>query len=523
MKVFAKSFCVAAFMAAAPPAFAAGEELVWGDTLPKGLDPHVVYDVPMQVFMLNTYDGLYRYTGNPPELTPWLAEGHEVSEDGLTWTFKLRDGVTFHDGSELTADDVVYSFKRLLSMGKGPSGAISPVLQAENVTKVDDLTVQFQLDRAYAPFLATMPLVSVVNEDLLTANEQDGDWGAAWLASNEAGSGAYTMDPETYTPQEIVDLSRFEDHFLGWDHNDDPIDVVRAHEVQETSTRVLALMRGDIHGTDGYLPPDQVSRVEESEHGMVRRDESMRIMVIRMNNTRPPFDNVNFRKCVSHAFNYQGFIDVVLKGLVTRNPGPIPGNLWGVPEDVEGYDYDIAKAQEYCDKAREEGAPLDRELEIHIQAALDQTTQSAQILQQGMAEVGVTVKLVASTWPNLTTQAGSSDTTPDMWVHWVSAYFLDPENWIGQMYDSDFHGTWKASAYYQNDDVDQLLRDARASVDQDERDALYKAAYRQIVEVAADLSIYNTIVLRGVSKRLEGLQFSPVGSGAEFRYMSLAD
>ena len=108
-------------------------------------------------------------------------------------------------------------------------------------------------------------------------------------------------------------------------------------------------------------------------------------------------------------------------------------------------------------------------------------------------------------------------------MHWVSAYFLDPENWIGQMYDSDFHGTWKASAYYQNDDVDQLLRDARASVDQDERDALYKAAYRQIVEDAADLWIYNTIVLRGVSKRLEGLQFSPVGSGAEFRYMSLAD
>lgn len=523
MKFFAKSLFVAALMAATPPAFAAEDELIWGDTLPKGLDPHVVYDVPMQVFMLNTYDGLYRYTGNPPELTPWLAESHEVTEDGLTWTFKLRDGIKFHDGSDLTADDVVYSFKRLLTMGKGPSGAISPVLQPDNVSKVDDLTVQFTLDRAYAPFLATMPLVSIVSEDLVKANEKDGDWGAAWLSSNEAGSGAYAMDAETYTPQEIVDLSRFEDHFLGWDHNDDPIDVVRAHEVQETSTRVLALMRGDIHGTDGYLPPDQVSRVEESEHGMVRRDESMRIMVIRMNNTKPPFDNINFRKCVSHAFNYQGFIDVVLKGFVTRNPGPIPGNLWGVPEDVEGYSYDIDTAKEYCDKAREEGAPLDRELEIHIQSSLDQTTQSAQILQQGMAEVGVTVKLVASTWPNLTTQAGSPDTTPDMWVHWVSAYFLDPENWIGQMYDSDFHGTWKASSYYQNDKVDQLLRDARASVDQDERDELYKAAYRQIVEDAPDLWIYNTIVLRGISKKLEGLQFSPVGSGAEFRYMSLAD
>ncbi len=74
-------------------------ELVWGDTLPAGLDPHVVYDVPMQMLLLNAYDGLYRYIGNPPELTPWLAESHTVSDDNLTWQFTLKDGVTFHDGS----------------------------------------------------------------------------------------------------------------------------------------------------------------------------------------------------------------------------------------------------------------------------------------------------------------------------------------------------------------------------------------------------------------------------------------
>ena len=499
------------------------DELVWGDTLPAGLDPHVVYDVPMQMFMLNVYDGLYRYVGNPPELTPWLATGHTVSEDGLTWEFTLRDGVTFHDGSALTASDVVYSFRRLLSLGQGPSGALTPVLQPDNVTAPDEATVRFVLDRAYAPFLATIPLVSVVNEELVAANEADGDWGAGWLASNSAGSGAYSLDAGTYVPQEIVDLTRNPDHFYGWEDNDDPIEIVRAHAVQETSTRVLALLRGDIQATDGYLPTDQVQRVEEAEGVSVAQDESMRIMVIRMNNSRPPFDNLNFRKCVSHAFQYEGFIDVVLGGLVARNPGPLPQNLWGVPEDVAGYEYDPDLAQEFCDAAREEGAPLDRPLEIHIQSALDQTTQSAQLLQQGLSDVGVEVDLVASTWANLTSEAGSAETTPDMWVHWVSTYFVDPENWIGQMYDSDFHGTWKASAWYENAQVDGLLRTARTETDQEARAAAYEEAYRMIVEDAADIWIYNTVSLRGLSDRVEGYRFSPVGNGAEFRWMSLAD
>ena len=141
----------------------AANEIVWGENLPKALDPHVVYDVPMQFFMLNVYDGLYRYVGNPPELKPWLAESEKVSADGLTWTITLRKGVKFHDGSELTAADVVYSFQRLLALGKGPSGAFRPVLKAENVSAPDKHVVQFKLNKAYAPFKAALPLVAIVN------------------------------------------------------------------------------------------------------------------------------------------------------------------------------------------------------------------------------------------------------------------------------------------------------------------------------------------------------------------------
>jgi peptide/nickel transport system substrate-binding protein len=510
-----------AFNPGAVSAKPAANEIVWGENLPKALDPHVVYDVPMQFFMLNVYDGLYRYVGNPPELKPWLAEGEKVSSDGLTWTITLKKGVKFHDGSELTANDVVYSFQRLLALRKGPSGAFRPVLKAENITAPDKHTVQFKLNKAYAPFKAALPLVVIVNPRAIKPHEKNGDWGSAWLSSNSAGSGAYKLDASTYRPLEIVDLMRNEDHFYGWKDNAKPVDIVRAHPVKETSTRVLAVIKGDIDATDSYLPTDQVERVNKSKTARVARDESMRIMIIRMNNMKPPFNNINFRKCLSHAFNYKGFISVILKDYAVRNAGPIPKNLWGAPQDLKGYAYDPKKAKEYCDKAKAEGAPVDREIEIHIQTALAQTTQAAQLLQSDARKLGINMKLVASTWAQLTTNAGKVDTTPDMWVHWVSTYFVDPENWIGQMYDSQFHGTWKASAWYKNDKVDKLLRDARSTTEQAKRKAFYEEASRLIVADAADIWIYNTIQLRGLSKRVQGYKFSPVGSGGEVRWISL--
>ena len=497
-------------------------EIVWGDTLPSGLDPHAVFDVPMQFYMLNAYDTLFRYVGNPPELEPWLAESIEVGDDGVTWTVTLKDGVLFQDGTPLTAEDVVYSFQRVLGLNQGPAGAFRTYLQAENITAVDDLTVQFVLDESYAPFQAALPLVAILNKDLVEANTQNDDWGSAWLSSNAAGSGAYVPDPSTYRPQEALDMTRNVEHFYGWDDNDAPIDIVRAYPVRETSTRVLALLNGEIQATDSYLPTDQVERVQSSQGVHVEEDESMRVMVIRMNNSKPPFDNIDFRKCVSHAMNYDGFSEIVMGGYAVRNAGPIPQNLWGAPADLEPYAYDMERAAEYCDKAREAGAPVDRRLEVHIQSELDQTTQVAQLLQSDLRQLGVNLEVVPNTWANMTSQTANAETTPDMWVHWVSTYFVDPENWIGQMYDSQFHGTWKASSWYQNDRVDELLTSARAETDQETRRGYYEEASRIVVEDAVDLWIYNTVQLRGISDRVSGYKFSPVGSGGELRWMSIA-
>ena len=127
LRLMAGAVAAMATMVFAPASQAQQRPLVWGDTLPATLDPHAIFDVPSQFVLLNAYDGLYRYQGNPPQLIPWLAESHSTSADGLTWEFTLRAGIKFQDGSDMTAEDVVYSFRRLLGMNRAPAAAFSPV------------------------------------------------------------------------------------------------------------------------------------------------------------------------------------------------------------------------------------------------------------------------------------------------------------------------------------------------------------------------------------------------------------
>ena len=409
-KRIAGAAVAAGVLALAVPANAAQPGvLVSGDNLPANVDPHQIFDVPMQLYSLNTYDNLYRYQGNPPKLEPWLAQSHTVSADGLTWEFKLRPGVKFHDGSEIAADDVVYSFKRVLALGKAPSGAFKPVLKPENVTAPDKSTVRFVLDKPYAPFLAAIPIVAVVNPRVVKANEVNNDWGSAWLASNGAGSGAYQLDAATYRPLERADLKKFDGHFLGWGDNPKAPRQIQILPTRETSTRVLALLQGSVDLTDSYLPTDQVERIQKSKGVHIEKNTSMRVFILRMNNKKPPFDNVNARKCFAHAFNYDGFIKEILKGYAERNPAPMPNNLWGYPKDVVGYDYDLKKAKAFCDQAKAEGAPIGRAIQIHTQSQLEQTNQAAQLFQSDLAQVGVNLKIISDTWANITTNTAKAE------------------------------------------------------------------------------------------------------------------
>src|SRR5437762_5933381 len=127
------------------------------------LDPHAAFDVGRVAVRLNLYDGLYRWLDNPPKLEPWLAESHTVSPDGLTYTFTLRRGAKFHDGAEITAEDLRHSAERILALKKGAAALLATMLAPGATKALDRHTVQFTLTKPAAIFLAVVPEVHVVN------------------------------------------------------------------------------------------------------------------------------------------------------------------------------------------------------------------------------------------------------------------------------------------------------------------------------------------------------------------------
>ncbi len=483
----------------------------------ESVDPHVKYDVPGYLPFLNMYDNLLRYQGNPPKIVPWLAEKHGVSADGMTWTFYLRKGAKFHDGTELKADAVRYSVERLLSMGKGPASAFLPIISKEDVTAKDDYTVVFKLKKPFSPFLAIIPMLAIVNPRIVKAHEKDGDWGAQWLSTNEAGSGAFVMKEWKGAAVGFL-LEPFKDYWQPWPQK--RLDEVEVRIIREISSVVMALKKGEVHGGQTYIPADVVEQLQKDPNVRVEPHESMRVMVLRMNNARLPLNDKNIRKALSHAFNYDAFIKDILKGMATRNCGPNPRNLWGYPKDAFCYDYNLEKAKEYLAKAK---TKVTKPIVISYQMELIQTKIAAELFQSELMKIGVPAEARADTWPKLVASTKTPETTPDMWIHWVSTYYVDPDNWIGQMYDMANHGAWKASSWYKNEEVSGLLQKAREVLNQAERQKLYEKASQIVVDDAVDLWVYNTTEYQPLHKSVRNFQFCPAGSGQEYRTLYMEE
>jgi peptide/nickel transport system substrate-binding protein len=500
-------------MAAAPDMAEAKSKFVFANSSAYDtLDPHAVFDVGRVASRLNLYDGLMRWEDNPPQLQNWLAESYEISADGLTYTFTLRDGATFHDGSPIEASDVVYSIDRILGMKKGAFSLFESVIKPGSTVATDARTVEFHLTKPSAIFLATVPEIHVVNEELVRANEVDGDWGTVWLSKNDAGSGSFAL--KRYDPAIGWSATRFADHFIPW--GDKYLDEIEFRTVVEINSRVLGLMNGDFHGTDGYLPQDQVKRLVDNPNVYVDEQESMRIFYSIIHNARSPMNDVNFRKAVSYAFDYDSFINDILSGSVARDPVPLPNNIWGAPAGVEGYTFDLEKAKEHLALVKE---PL-REITLGALAGYGQTEQAAALLQNGLNKIGIETKIVAEPWPVASGKMRDEQQMYDLLFLWRSTYYADPNNWVGEMYACDQVGA-RNNSWYCREDVDALLMEARTTTDMDKRRANYEKAATMVMEDAAGIFVYNTKWFGPFNKNVKGVRFCPIGNGQEMRWVHI--
>lgn len=476
------------------------------------LDPHVVFDIGRIASRLNLYDGLMRWTDDPPKLNMWLAEKVDISSDALTYTFTLKDA-KFHDGNPVTAHDVVYSMERILALKKGAYGLFSSVVKPGTTKAIDPKTVQFKLTKPYAVFMAVLPEMWVVNAKMLRAHEKNGDWGAAWLARNEAGSGSFKLT--RYNPAVGFAADRFADHFYGWGPK--YLNRVEFRSILEVASRVLGLEKGEFDALDGYTPYDQIKRMRGKPGVQIISKPSLRTMYFIIHNKRPPLDDVNMRRALCYAFDYDSFINNLLDGSVQRNAGIIPDPLWGAPKDLKGYTFDLDKAKDALKKVKGKLRPLT----INAIGGFPQSGQAAQLLQAGAEKIGLEVKILSQPWPVVAAKLGNETLSDDLIPLWRSAYFADPHNWTGYIYNSSQIGRGNSS-FFSNKRFDELTDKALVLVKQEDRQPLYEEASRILVDQAAGLFIYNTNYYGAFSKKVRDVRYCPIGDAQDMRWQYLA-
>lgn len=435
---------------------------------PKSLDPHAVTAVNDFRILMNVYDGLVRYKDGTLEVEPALAESWEISDDGTVYTFKLRDGVTFHDGSPLTAEAVKFNFDRMLDENHpyhdtGPFPLAFFFSAIDTVTAKDELTVEFKLKNPYAPFLSNLAYPTGLIVSPAAVEEHGKDFGR-----HPSGTGAFRF-AEWESNAKVV-IVRNEDY---WD-GAPPLEAVVFRPITDANTRVAEMLAGGID-LMVEVPPDNVATFEEDAAYRVYEQAGPHLWFLILNAKEGPFADKKMRQAVNYAIDKKALVEDVLQGTAEVAAGPTPPAFaWAYNEELEPYPYDPEKAKALIAESGNEGAKLTFYVTQGGSGMLDPVPMGAAI-QADLAEVGLEVEIESYEWNTYLDKVnagleGKADMAEMAWMtndpDTLPYLALRTEAWPK---DGGFN-----SGYYSNPEVDRLLEAARTSTSQAERAKLYK-------------------------------------------------
>lgn len=450
------------------------------------MDPSIGYDVEAARVVQNIYDRLVMYNGSSTDLVPSLATKWDVSKDGKTYTFYLRKGVKFHDGTEVTAKDVKFSLDRMLQINKGPAWIYTQDLDLNSVKVIDDYTVQITLTHPYAPFLYTIAYVggSIMNSTLVMSHEANGDMGQAWLQNHDAGSGPYVMSQ--WVPNVQVVLKKFDDYWRGWDGNH--VSTVIIKPVTEVSDQKMLLESGDIDIAGG-IDVDQIPSMQGKAGITVFKGPSLAITYIGFNCQKPYTSNPLIRQAFSYAFDYAGVLQGVLKGNAMQLQGPVPQGLWGHDDNLFTYPTDLKKAKELLTQAGYPNGGFTLTFAYYTGSDINRRLGLA--MQSALQQLGVTLKIQGYTHAAFYQQVTSGwENAPDVFAWgWVPDY-ADPDDYVFSMFDTASWGTPGNATYYSNPVLDKALAAAQVTTDHQKRVEYYMQAQALIVSDAPWIFVY---------------------------------
>lgn len=322
-----------------------------------------------------------------------IAESWEVSNDGKTITFTIREGLTFHSGNSVRAEDVEFSLRRAVILNKTPSFILTQFgFTADNVAQTivaDGDKVRITTDKPYALSFVlnclTATIGGIVDKEIVMANEADGDMGNRWLRTNSAGSGAYRLTG--WKPNESVTLQANPDFHLGAP----AMERVIVRHVQESASQRLLLERGDIDIARN-LNPEDIKGIRRAEGIVIAEELKGRLMYMALNQKHPELSKPRVRQAFKYLADYEGMKNSFLSGQYTIHQNFLPRTYLGAVNE-NPFSLDIEKAKRLLTEA---GVPDRLELEIGVREAQERI-EIAQSMQNSLAQVGITLNITLGT------------------------------------------------------------------------------------------------------------------------------
>ncbi len=463
------------------------------------------------LYMANMYEPLLwiNRPGSAEQFTPALATSWESSPDGLTWTFKLRDGVKFHDGEAMDAAAVVKSIEAAKEKG-GASFIWAPL---DTITAVDPSTVEMKLKYAAPMDLVASSLYGawIVSPKALDAAAADD---AYFEKGVDAGTGPYTI--ESYTPDKEVLLTKFDDYWGGWsdtNHYDKVLVAITPESVVQQQ-----MLDGGQVDLALSLPLENIAQYKTNPDFTFIEEPSFFDYVGFFNVDRKELADPKVRQALSYAIPYEDIIAIGAQGYGTQSRGPVPAGVFPWSDQVPQYTQDLGKAKQLLADA---GYADGFDLELTYASENQAEARFAPLIKEAYAKLGVNVTLTPMQFNQQWERAkGDAANRQDMFLlyYWPTYSDAGSDN-LWSMFHSSEKPFFNLS-YWKNDQYDKLIDDAgtKTATDRAAAQAEYVEAMKLLVDQAPGLFFYDTKFVTAIPNRIAGFEYNLNYPFAQFFY-----
>ncbi|MHC4597972.1 MAG: ABC transporter substrate-binding protein [Planctomycetota bacterium] len=483
-----------------------GGILIWGRGADATkLDPGDITDGESVKVCNQIFETLVTYAEDSAALVPCLAEKWQSAEGGKVWTFQLRKGVTFHDGTAFDAEAVLFTFERHTNEKSEYrfEGAFSYSPNYHEIVKVeapDAHTVVFTLQAPSAVFLPNLAMfpAAIVSP---SAVRKHGDR----FHVNPVGTGPFRFVKWVRDVKILLEANK--DYW-----GEKPLlDKVIFKPVPENAARLEQLKRGEINIMDNFSLSD-IELIEKDEALVFDKVTGMNFAYLALNNDHPPFDKKEVRLAVAHAIDKAKLVKLAAFGIGTPGLNPMPPSVWGYHDGIQEHPYDPERAKELLAKA---GFPDGFETELwampNPRPYMPRPKEAAQIIKECLAAVSIKAKIISHPWTVYLDKTKNGE-HPMCVLGWTTDNG-DPDNflWVLLSKENAVKGSAQNVSFYRNEEVASLLNRAKNVVDADKRKALYFKAQEVLHAEAPMIPLMYLPQMIAFCKEVHGYRVHPIG------------